>query len=157
MIYCEGKNCSRRDQCAYHESFKWKYPRQVRDCSTEGICYGPFYDENNKEYMKRHWDCGDNADNHYLHYKALGWREGQEYRNSAGTICDEICLTCPHQALCFSILEFAGMICSPGERIRFDCEDIKKDPKGRQELLDKQLKVYYERLEYYNKKEDCTK
>lgn len=153
MIYCEGTNCSRRDQCAYHESFEWEHPRQVRDCSAEGTSYGPFYDEHNKAYMKTHWDCGDNADNHYSHYKALGWREGQNYRNSAGTICDEVCLTCPHQALCFSILEFAGMVFRPGDRVRFDCEDIKKDPNGRQEWLNKQLDVYYKRVEYYNKKE----
>lgn len=75
MIYCEGKNCSRRDQCAYHELFEWEHPRQVRDCSTEGTSYGPFYDENNKAYMKTNWDCGDNSNRHYPHYKALGWRE----------------------------------------------------------------------------------
>ena len=40
MIYCEGKNCSRRDQCAYHELFESKYPRQYLDCSTEGRGHG---------------------------------------------------------------------------------------------------------------------
>lgn len=149
MIYCEGKNCSRRDQCAFHEHFESEYPRQVRDCSTEGTAYGPFYDENNKAHMKTNWDCGNNSDRHYAHYKALGWREDQEYRNSEGTICDEICLVCPHKSLCFSILEFAGMIFQPGDRVRFDCEDIKADPEGKKKWLDERLEIYYKRMELY--------
>ena len=36
MIYCEGKYCSRRNQCAYHEAFDWEYPRQYLDESTQG-------------------------------------------------------------------------------------------------------------------------
>lgn len=144
MIYCEGKNCSRRDQCAYHELFEWKYPRQYLDWSTEGTGYTGI----NKD--KDYFCCGNNAD-YYKQYKALGWREGQEYRNSAGTICDEICLTCPHRSLCFQILEFAGMIFQPGDRVRFDCEDIKADPEGKKEWLNKQLEVYYKRIELYEK------
>ena len=36
MFYCEGKYCSRRDKCAYHEVFDCKYPRQYLDQSTQG-------------------------------------------------------------------------------------------------------------------------
>lgn len=84
MIYCEGKNCSRRDQCAYHELFEWKYPRQYLDCSTEGMGHGGI-DKNGDNFYYHWYICGDNAE-HYRRYKALGWREGQEYRNSEGTI-----------------------------------------------------------------------
>lgn len=52
----------------------------------------------------------------------------KEYKNSEGTICDEVCLTCPHRSLCFLILEYAGMVIQPGDKIRFDCEDIQANP-----------------------------
>ena len=147
MIYCEGRNCSRRDQCAYHEHFEWKYPRQYLDCSTEGMGHGGIDKDGNHFY--HHWySCGDNSD-HYQRYKAFGWREGIEYKNSKGTICDEICLTCEHQDLCFSILEFAGMIFQPGDRVRFDCEDIRANPEGKKKWLDERLDIYYKRIELY--------
>ena len=69
MIYCEGKNCSRRDHCAFHEKFDWKYPRQYLDESTEGIGHGGIGKDGN--YFSYHkFLCGDNADS-YAHYKAL--------------------------------------------------------------------------------------
>ena len=146
MIYCEGKNCSRRDQCAFHEHFEWKYPRQDLDQSTQGMGYEGI-DKSGKPFSHHEFFCGDKAD-FYKHYKALGWREGVEYRNSKGTICDEVCLTCEHQDLCFSILEFAGMIFQPGDRVRFDCEAIRADPEGKKKWLDERLENYYKRIEW---------
>ena len=136
MIYCEGKKCSRRDQCAFHEKFEWEHPRQYLDESTQGMGWGGI-DKDGNYFSNHRFCCGDNADRYYQ-YKALGWREGQEYRNSKGTICDEVCLTCEHQNLCFTILEYAGMIFRPGDRVRFNCEDIKTDPeKHKQFLIDR--------------------
>ena len=63
------------------------------------------------------------------------------YKNSEGTICAEECLHCPHRHLCFQILELAGMIFKPGDRIRFDCEEIKADPEGRQRDLEDKLNL----------------
>lgn len=145
MIYCEGKDCSRKDQCAYHENFEWKYPRQYLDMSTEGFGWEGI-DSDGRRFSHHEYSCGDRAD-FYKRYKALGWREGQEYRNSEGTICDEVCLTCPHRSLCFSILDFAGMIIQPGDRVRFNCEDIRTNPEGKKKWLDEQLKIYYERMD----------
>ncbi len=145
MYYCEGKQCARRDKCAYHENFEWKYPRQYLDSSTEGYGYEGI-DVNGNKFSHHEYLCGDRAD-FYKGYKALGWREGQEYRNSKGTICDEICLTCEHSSLCSSILEFAGMIFQPGDRVRFDCESIKADPEGHKRWLDKQLAEWRKRME----------
>ena len=50
------------------------------------------------------------------------------YKNSEGTVCNEICLTCIHRNLCFELLEYCGMIFQAGERIRFDCEQIIANP-----------------------------
>ena len=58
-----------------------------------------------------------------------------EYRNSKGTICNEVCLTCEHQQLCFWVLEYAGMLIKPGDRIRFDCEQIKENPEHYREMV----------------------
>ena len=80
MIYCEGKNCSRRDQCAFHEHFEWKYPRQYLDQSTQGMGYEGI-DKSGKPFSHHEFFCGDKAD-FYKHYKALGWREGVEYSKS---------------------------------------------------------------------------
>lgn len=60
-----------------------------------------------------------------------------EYRNSKGTICNEICLTCEHQELCFRVLEYAGMIIQPGDKVRFDCEQIKANPKHYEEMTER--------------------
>ena len=133
MIYCEGSRCARREQCAYHEDFVCKQPRQYLDESTEGCGYDGI-DENGNHFSHHEYFCGDNAD-WYKHYKAFGWRNNKEYINSKGTICDEICLTCEHQELCFKILEYAGMIIQPGDRIRFDCEQIKINPKHYEEMI----------------------
>ena len=125
MFYCEGKNCSRRDQCAYHEAFKWKYPRQVRDASTEcshAEGYPPLY------------SCGDNAW-YYGCYKALGYREGQEYKNSKGFCYDEVCVNCKHRSLCFMLLENAGLITRPAQRVALYCEEIKANPEEYKERL----------------------
>lgn len=133
MIYCEGKHCSRKDQCAYHETFEWKHPRQYLDKSTNGTgCSG--VNEKGETVSAHHYLCGDNAD-YYNLYKALGWREGQKYTNSEGTICDEVCLSCLHKSLCFCVLEQAGMIFQPGDRIRFNCEQIKANPEKYKEWL----------------------
>ena len=64
MYYCEGKYCSRKDQCAYHELFDWKCPRQYLDQSTTGSGYGGI-DENGQLFRAEFYKC----------YKALGWRE----------------------------------------------------------------------------------
>ncbi len=73
MIYCEGKYCSRKDQCAYHEDFEWKYPRQYLDDSTEGYGYGGI-DENGNCFWHHEYYCGDRAPK-YSRYKPKGWRE----------------------------------------------------------------------------------
>ena len=148
MYYCEGKYCSRKDRCAHHESFDWKYPRQYLDMSTEGRGYGGI-DENGKLFWHHEYSCGDKAE-FYKRYKALGWREGQEYRNSKGTICDEVCLTCPHQSLCFTILEYAGMTFEEGDRIRFDCERIKNDPEGIKQDMEIKIKEWKKRKDNVN-------
>lgn len=145
MNYCEGKYCLRKDSCAYHEEFEWKYPRQYLDMSTEGCGYEGF-DKDGNRVSHHEFFCGDRSE-WYNHYKALGWRKGQEYRNSEGTICDEICLTCEHSNLCVSILEFAGMIFQPGDRIRFDCEDIKSNPEGKQKWLEEKLTQWRNQME----------
>ena len=80
MHYCEGKNCSRRDECAFHEVFDWKYPRQYLDDSTNGYG-GEGIDKDGNRFSIHKYCCGDKAD-YYNCYKALGWREGQEYKNS---------------------------------------------------------------------------
>ena len=121
MIWCEGKNCSRKDFCAYHEHFEYKYPRQILDLSREGS----HWEDHGKSY--HHYSCGDKA-KYYNSYKALGYREDEEYKNSEGTICDDVCLKCEHIDLCFMVLEYAGMVFQPGDRVRFDCEQVKEDP-----------------------------
>ena len=126
MYYCEGTNCSRRDQCAYHEAFDWKYPRQYLDQSTEGTTLAG-KDDNGNSYVKSIWNCGDNAW-YYGCYKALGWREGQEYKNSIGLKYDDVCVNCEHRSLCFMLLEDAGLITRPAKRIALYCEKIKTNP-----------------------------
>ena len=146
MFYCEGKYCSRRVKCAYHENFDWKYPRQYLDLSTEGSGYEGI-DKDGNRISCHEYSCGDRSTNFYHCYRALGWREGQEYRNSKGTICDEECVNCKHKDICIRILEFAGMIFQPGERIRFDCEMVKADPEGHQRWLDVRIAEWRKRME----------
>ena len=127
MIYCEGKNCSRRDKCAYHEVFDWEYPRQYIDMSTNG-CGHEGTDKNGNKFSHHEFYCGDNA-THYTRYKALGFREGQLYKNSLGFCYDEECVNCKYRSLCFLLLEDAGLITHTAKRIMNHlCEDIKKDP-----------------------------
>ena len=57
MFYCEGTNCSRRDQCAYHERFEWKYPRQYLDLSTDGTAWGGFDNDGKWHPMQSTWSC----------------------------------------------------------------------------------------------------
>lgn len=136
MFYCEGKYCSRKDQCAYHENFEWKYPRQYLDESTEGSGYGGI-DKDGNPFWHHEYFCGDKASS-YKCYKALGWREDQEYINSKGLKYDEICNTCEHQSLCWLLLEHAGMITYEGKRIMCHmCEYIKEHSEEEWELLRK--------------------
>ena len=133
MYYCEGTNCSRRDQCAYYEAFEWKYPRQYLDQSTQGtILAGK--DDNGNSYVKTIWNCGDNAW-YYRCYKALGYREGQEYKNSKGFCYDEVCVNCEHRSLCFMLLENAGSITRPAQRLALHCEKVKANPEEYKETL----------------------
>jgi hypothetical protein len=134
MIYCEGEYCSIKDQCAYHELFECKHLRQYIDESTQGCAYGGFDREGKHHSFHHEYYCGDRAE-WYKHYKALGWREDKEYVNSKGTICDEVCLTCEHQELCFKVLEYAGMTIQPGDRVRFDCEKIKENPEHYKKMV----------------------
>lgn len=149
MVYCEGKQCARRDKCAYHEDFEWKYPRQYLDMSTEGSGYEGIDKDGNRVSCHAYF-CGDRSTNFYPRYRAIGWRDGQEYRNSKGTICDEECVACEHSGLCAGVLEFTGMIFQPGERIRFDCESIKANPEGKQKWLDDKLAEWRKQTEVYN-------
>jgi hypothetical protein len=73
MIYCEGRNCSRRDECAYHEDFESKYPRQYLDLSTVGRGYDGI-DENGKWFHHHDYCCGDKAEKYHC-YKELGYRD----------------------------------------------------------------------------------
>ena len=127
MIYCEGKNCSIQDKCAYHEDFDWKYPRQYLDWSTHGSgCEG--MDDNGNRFSHHEFYCGDNA-SYYKCYKALGYREGEKYKNSLGFCYDQECVDCKFRSLCFTLLEDAGLITRNGERVmNHICKDIKKDP-----------------------------
>ena len=123
MIYCEGKHCSRRNQCAYHETFDCKYYRQYLDKSTQGRGSGGI-DKNGNHFCHHEFLCGDRA-SHYNCYQALGWREGSEYKNSIGLEYAEECVKCEHNSLCFYLLEFAGMITYKGKRVMDHiCEDI---------------------------------
>lgn len=152
MIYCEGTNCSRRDQCAFHEKFELEYPRQYLDESREGFGHEGI-DADGNRFSHHEYICGDNAER-YKCYKALGWRKGQEYRNSEGTICDEVCLHCQHKHLCFEVLELAGMVFGPGDRIRFNCESIKADPEGTRDWIDRKVATWKETFEYVHEKEN---
>ena len=58
-----------------------------------------------------------------------------EYRNSKGLLFNEECLTCEHQQLCFWVLEYAGMVIKPGDKIRFDCEQIKENPEHYRKMV----------------------
>ncbi len=134
MHYCEGKNCSRRYECAFHEVFDWKYPRQYLDDSTNGHGFEGI-DSYGNRFSEHIWFCGDNA-NHYGSYKALGWREGQEYKNSLGFCYDEVCVNCEHRNLCFCLLENASMITYEGKRVMDHiCEDVKANPEEHREQL----------------------
>ena len=134
MIYCEGKYCARRDQCAFHEHFEWEYPRQYLDQSTQGMGYEGI-DKSGKSFSHHEFFCGDKAD-YYKRYKALGWREGQEYKNSEGFKYDETCLTCEHHSLCFCLLEYAGLITEEGKRIMcHSCEYIKEHADEKKQML----------------------
>ena len=126
MYYCEGKNCSRKDKCAYHEIFDSKHPRQYLDQSTEGYGFET-KDENGNNISKHYFNCGDNAD-YYRRYKALGYRDGEEYKNSLNLCYDEECVNCEYRSLCFTLLEDAGLITHNGERImNHICESVKKN------------------------------
>ena len=57
------------------------------------------------------------------------------YINSEGTICNEICLTCANKDLCFELLEYTGMIFQAGDKIRFDCEEIKVNPEHYRNMI----------------------
>ena len=126
MIYCEGKHCSRRDKCAYHETFISEEPRQYLDLSVNG--YGhEGVDEKGNRFSHHEFYCGDNA-THYKRHKALGFRE-EEYKNSLELRYDEECVSCKYRSLCFTLLEDAGLITHNAERImNHICEDVKKDP-----------------------------
>ena len=115
MIYCEGKNCLRKDKCAYHEEFKYEYPRQLLDLSRE---------TSHAEGYPTFYSCGDKS-KYYSTYRALGYRENEEYKNSLGFQYDEVCVNCEYRGICFCLLEFAGDITHSGKRIRLDCERIK--------------------------------
>ena len=138
MIYCEGKYCSRRNQCAYHEAFDWEYPRQYLDESTQG-CGSEGIDEKGNFFSHHEFLCGDKA-NHYNLYKALGWREENEYRNSIGLKYAEECVKCEYRHLCFYLLEYAGMITYEGRRImNHICEDVILHPDEYKEKIEKWL------------------
>ena len=77
MIYCEGKNCSKRDKCAYHEQFEEKYPRQNLDLSINGRGYGGI-DVNGRPFCNHEYFCGDKGEQ-YPFYKELGYREEAVY------------------------------------------------------------------------------
>ena len=127
MYYCEGKNCLRRNQCAYHEILDSEDIRQYLDRSTNGIGI-VLKDENGNNYIKCDYDCGDNS-SYYRNYKALGYREGEKYKNSLNLCYDEVCVKCNYKSLCFTLLDDAGLITYNGERImNHICENVKKDP-----------------------------
>lgn len=142
MYYCEGKNCLRKDQCAYHEVFESNNPRQNLDQSINGSTITLKID--NKPYFKETWNCGNNAD-YYRHYKALGYREGEKYKNSLDFCYDEVCVSCNYRSLCFTLLEDAGLITRNGDRVmNHICESVKKDP---QYFIDKLEKKWGRKFE----------
>ena len=91
-------------------------------------------DDHGNSYVNTIWNCGDNSW-HYGCYKALGWREGQEYKNLIGLKYDDVCVNCEHRSLCFMLLEDAGLITRPAERIVLYCEEIKANPEKYREKL----------------------
>ena len=127
MIYCDGKNCSRRDKCAYHEIFISEKPRQHLDLSVNGYGHDGV-DEKGNRFSHHAFYCGDNA-TYYKRHKALGYREGEEYKNSIERCYDEECVNCKYRSLCFTLLENAGLITHTAERLmNHICEKVKKDP-----------------------------
>lgn len=127
MIYCDGKNCARKDTCAYHEKFEWKYPRQLLDLSREG---------SHAEGYPTFYSCGDKS-KYYSSYRALGYREDEEYKNSLGFQYDEVCVGCEHKSLCFLLLELAGDVTHSGKRVMPTCKYIKENPEEYWEKVNK--------------------
>ena len=64
MIYCNGKNCSKKDHCAnyivYIDNTK---PATITDYSVSGLGYSNV-DENGNYYLISKSDCGDESDNY---------------------------------------------------------------------------------------------
>lgn len=118
-MHCPGINCSKRDTCTNHFG-----SGQVIDWSRYGW-HAAGFDKDGNYKSEGETYCGDNGTYGY-----------KKYKNSEGTICAEECLHCPHKHLCFQILELAGMIFQPGDRVRFDCEEIKADPEGKQKWVE---------------------
>ena len=138
MIYCEGKNCARKDTCAYHEKFEWKYPRQLLDLSREGSHW-----EEENGVAHHCYSCGDKS-KYYSNYRALGYREDEEYKNSLGFQYDEVCVGCEHISLCFLLLELAGDITHSGKRIMPNCKYIKENPEDYWEKVNKVFRRNHE-------------
>ena len=61
MYYCEGKYCSRRNECAHNKPDTSGRLQQWLDMSTEGSGYSGI-DENGKHFCRHEYWCGDRAD-----------------------------------------------------------------------------------------------
>ena len=53
--------------------------------------------------------------------------------------CNEECLNCRNKNLCLLLLEYTGMVFKDGDKIRFDCEEIKHNPEYYKMMIDKWL------------------
>ena len=71
MIYCEGKNCSIRDNCLMHQCFANEELRQAVDYSTTGSG-SVGIDVNGHYYSNHEYDCGDNA-KYYTYYQSVDY------------------------------------------------------------------------------------
>lgn len=116
MYYCVGEFCSKRNKCAHNKPDTSGRLQQWLDMSTQGSGHAGI-DKDGKSFCKHEYECGDRA----LYYK--------HYTNSEGLDYDEECLTCQYRGICFLLLEKAGMITTPGKKVRFvDCYEIKAKP-----------------------------
>ena len=74
MYYCEGKYCSRRNECAHNKPDTSGRLQQWLDMSTQGS--GQYWnDDSGKPHFHHEYWCGDRADG-YKHFVPITLQEG---------------------------------------------------------------------------------
>ena len=63
----------------------------------------------------------------------------------------EECKTCEHKSLCYSWLEYAGLITYPGQRVMpHMCNDIKTQPEEYQKRINENIQKWKAQMQKYN-------